>query len=745
MALKYRFVIFFIATLWVVGLLNGTSRGDEEAVLADESGTPALIDDVASRQFRIYREALLQGSTEQVRVDAAVSLLLDRNDASRQFLLDVLNNPDPPAAADAVCKALIKSRALGDTIGPRQAFLAPLLKLLASSNAQTGKLAADALLMFRYDDIASGLNEVVRANSSDKQARLNAVYAYQIRPEPAALRDLIRLRMEGPTEVAQAAEAALQEVFGIPVGTSGQVWQQILEDLQQKSPDDIRRERLLRQEMRLREVQAERDLWQKLYFALLDKQYETADDAGKMALISERLDSDIATIRLWAVGKVEQISADKLLPLRDKLLRLINDESRLVRLNTAKILSNMSSFDPAEKLLERLAVEKDNEVALAMFEALGEACFYAFSPGSKIKLPEKVRLQTLQLAEGYLQKDEPEATKKGAEIIRKLLEINNLDEKTAVYYLQQLAARFSQLQSAKNPLSADVLQMMSQLCIRGAQRQRAGQMYREFFEASLVSDNSSARLAAASGLAAVDAALAFRLFKQNNILKDASAGLRQVVFDTAAQVASAEDLAWLEPYTQANGQVETALAALKAICLRSSAEACLSFYKRIAGVATMKNFSYELLTIAESKGISDKNEAILPEIRTLLAGWYLENGTKEDLKNYLEGLQKSGAAFAFPDQPAGRMTEVLLGSNYYDLAIEIIRYRLERQSLETQSAVLLAWDRFFDSSPVAQADKAAVFERLVGLGYGGDTVWSQRLAQWRAVIGEPAAVLMPSN
>ena len=226
---------------------------------------------------------------------------------------------------------------------------------------------------------------------------------------------LIELLDKADPDVSRAAEAALKEAFGISAGTARIVWEQILRDLREKSPEDIHRERLLRQEMNLRQMQAERDRWQRLYLGALDKQFETADEASRSAMTLERLDSDLTPIRLWALDKIERSSSNGPAGLREKLLSLLGDETRQVRLRTARVLNNMSALNPAEKLLERFRLEQDGEVALAMFEALGEACFFAFSPGSKIELPGEIKLQTLEIAGGYLNSDDIETAKKGGD------------------------------------------------------------------------------------------------------------------------------------------------------------------------------------------------------------------------------------------------------------------------------------------------------------------------------------------
>jgi len=165
---------------------------------------------------------------------------------------------------------------------------------------------------------------------------------------------------------------------------------------------------------------------QKLYLGVLDKEFEPLDTASKTPYLLEKLGSDLPTVRLWALEKLQRYSAESAASLRDKLLALLSDENRLVRLATAKVLSTMSALNPAERLLGRYKEEADPQVAMAIFEALGEACFFAFSPGSKITLPAEVKTETLQIADSYTAKEDPEIAKKGAEVLRKLLELDGL-------------------------------------------------------------------------------------------------------------------------------------------------------------------------------------------------------------------------------------------------------------------------------------------------------------------------------
>jgi HEAT repeat protein len=401
----------------------------------------SIVTETSAREFRIYRDALQQGSTEDIRVDAAVVLLVQNDEQGRGALLSALRSEENPQARKAVCQALIKSRGLSQTIDSLEVFQEPLLAILQSESAEEAELAAEAMLLYDYADVAAPLDQILQNEERGSRVRMNAIYALRLRTEPTALRRLIKLLDDPDAEVAKAAETALQEAFGIPVGANREVWTGILDDLQLKSPDDIRRERLLRQEMKLRQVQAERDRWQKLYLSALDKQYEVLDETSRKETILDMIESDLDPVRIWALDNASKYPVvDEV--LREKLLSLLSDGSRDVRLQAAKALMNMSAINPAAALLERLQIEEDAEVRLAMLEALGEACFFAFSPGSDVELPKDIKLQTLEIASGYLQSESEDECIKGAEVLRKILELNNLTKDSMQSYLGLLDERY---------------------------------------------------------------------------------------------------------------------------------------------------------------------------------------------------------------------------------------------------------------------------------------------------------------
>jgi hypothetical protein len=79
--------------------------------------------------------------------------------------------------------------------------------------------------------------------------------------------------------------------------------------------------------MRLREIQEERDRWQRLYLAALDNEFETQTPEVRGKYLLERLNSDLAPIRLWALSKINRLNGNVDSALRERLLALLSDRT----------------------------------------------------------------------------------------------------------------------------------------------------------------------------------------------------------------------------------------------------------------------------------------------------------------------------------------------------------------------------------------------------------------------------------
>lgn len=712
----------------------------------EEGAVSVSRDEEANRQLRIFREALLQGTSEDIRVEAAVELLLRSDSDSRDVLVGALKSGDNPPARQAVCKALIKSRGLGQSIGSRDIFLEPLIQLLMTAPPEQASTAAEALLLYDFSDVEPRLNEILQNGPAGRPARINVVYALQIRPEPQALRSLIGLLDDPDADVSKAAENALQEAFGIPVGTSRKVWSDILDELKQKSPDDIRRERLLRQEMKLRQVQAERDRWQRLYLASLDRQYDMADEAGRARMTLEMLGSDLAAIRLWALGRVAQYPAADKDPLREKLFSLLSDESRDVRLQTARVLNNMSALNPAQKLLERFKRENDPEVALAMFDALGEACFFAFSPGSGIELSSDIKAETLNIAVQFLTGDQNETARKGAEVIRKMLELNNLDKDSVQYYLSVIHDRYQQTVGQNPVLRADLLSVMAHLCGQGLSKSHASELYADaFVQAMEVSDNPPLRLSAVRGMVNIDPSKAFSLAKQNQLMLDESPAVRLLMIQLGGVSGEPEDLEWLLKMVTANGQAEPAWRSIKDICRRQKSAFLLDLVPVLEQRVSRGDYVREILELTEQKALAENDRKNLISVREKLIQWYTVRKSWEQGLSYLDKIQFSIANSPFSDAVNADILAIYLFNGDFEKMTQVVENELVKKDFSDSSAVYGRLSSFLNDSGVPEEIKQLIFEKLTALQVENRPNWQNFIEQLSSLYASFPAPEMASG
>jgi hypothetical protein len=737
----YGFIILFL-----VIVLTQAAQAGQDALPQDAE--KAVVEDEGSRQLRIYSDTLLQGASDSIRLDAAMGLLIRKDSAAQEVLLGALSAKDNPMAQTAVCRGLIKGRTLGAAEGSLEAFLLPLIDMLKNPDVSQARLAAEALLVYRFDQILAPLSALAGSSATDKQMRLNAIYAFQLRPEPEALKCLIQLLNDSDTEIVRGAELALQESFGVPMGTSRDVWAKILKDLEKKDPTEIRRERLLRQETRLREIQADRDRWQKLYIGVVDKDFEALDAAAKTAYLQERLGADLTAIRLWALEKLQRYSAESAVALRDKLLSLLSDDNRQVRLATAKTLSAMSALNPAEKLLARYKEETDPQVEMAIFEALGEACFFAFSPGSKISLPVEIKTQTLQIADSYAAKEDPEMAKKGAEVLRKLLELNGLTAVESQHFLQTILDRYISETKRKGPIRGELLTTMARLCGQGGQKSEAAKLYAGIFKEALSTkdDNNLVRQAAAMGMVNVDKTAAMQLFRELKLAEDSSPAVRLIMIDLSSQTGTADDLDWLFAQLKSNGQGEPAWQAILAVLQRQEAKVIVKWADQVEQNIALSGQIADLLELAEQKAAAQKDELLVCQLQVRILKWYWNKGQYDQVIVYRDKLMQKNVEKEYV-QDALRQTdnytvEAYLQLRQFDKAAATTAELLKRNILGPNSELIEMISAYFASEKIVLEDKKSLLNALAEIPISLEqSWWQERLEQWRGSMGASVPVL----
>ncbi|MHC4762278.1 MAG: HEAT repeat domain-containing protein [Planctomycetota bacterium] len=714
--------------------------GCQQAGISQEAVDKTTAGYKGSRQLKIYREALLnKASSEQIHIDAATELLLSDKPLARKILIEVLEQTENVAARRAVCKALIATRTSTDIVERKEDFIEPLLQMVKEEDSVSAKLAAETTLIFPYARISKQLEKIVTDSSLPAGARVNAIEALK-RPDMKAIFKLIDLLDDIDAEVVSAAENVLKSL-GIPVvGKDARTREQIRKEIKRKGTDKFLRDWLIWQETIIRTLEGELALWKREYLAALDKIYNgTNDESARGQFLTSQLGSREAIVRLWALGKVEQlrVGTSKLpADLGPILVNMVSDENRDVRLKAANLLSLMGNVNSATKLLEQFEREQDEEVKTELFVALGEACYNAFLPSSKIKIEPEIRSKTLEFAAKYLSASMPKEVQQGAEVIRKLLEQNGLEPAELEKYLSGLAARYTQAEG-DSQLRSGLLNAMAGLCAQGVNKDKAAKVFRTLFESALSDKEELVRESAMGGLIYIDKTSALNKFRANGLVSDNSSIIKEKLIELSGDVGVVEDLDWLSESLGTEAQGRAAWRAMLKIFSRGEtrAEQMKSWIDRFETPEMQGRLNDEqmvsFLVIAEQKAADEKAEEMLEDIHGRLAELYVKGGDFERGAEYLGLLHKKAKTDEEKEAILGKLLYSYLRWPNVIAAKDLVEHRLLERDLEEGDIVLNTLEEYF-SGPPAGADVGAILKAFSQIELPKACPgWAERLKQWR--------------
>ena len=168
--------------------------------------TQAVAGGEVNQELALIKDQLFNNKDAATRMNAASVLLFKDDPAARELVLEALKQAENPAAKTAVCKALDRSRRDPRTLKNKEDFLQPLLGILGTeADPGVARSAAEASLMFSYDQVQAGLERIVNDSQLPVAIRSNAVYALQLHPDKRAVLKLIDLLGDPESEVARAA------------------------------------------------------------------------------------------------------------------------------------------------------------------------------------------------------------------------------------------------------------------------------------------------------------------------------------------------------------------------------------------------------------------------------------------------------------------------------------------------------------------------------------------------------------
>jgi HEAT repeat protein len=704
-----------------------------------------------SRQLKINREGLFKGSTDQIRIDAATVMLFSEDPLARKILLDALRQSENLGARVAVCKALSQARAEQKIVANKEDFITPLFDILATEVDDSAKFAAEAMLIFEYDQISRPLEGMVTDPSLPIEARLNGIYALRLQPDMRAIFKLIDRLDDSDEQVAAEAEKALR-FLGTPIGKDAEAREQIRSELKRRGRDEFFRDLLIRQEAKMRDIQAERDRWREQYLSASGRIYDgLSDDAARGAFLAERLASSEAAVRLWALEKVSQwrVGTKSRLPaeLGPLLVNLISDPDRNVRLKAARLLSLMGELDSAQRLLEQLEVEQNDEIKTELFVALGWACYYAFLPNAEIRVSEEVRKRTLGWATKYLLDENTEKARKGAEVIKKLLEQDGLTSAEVDRYLGLLAKRYKQeIGRAEGSLRGELLNAMAGLCAQSVYKDEAAKIFRSLFEEALRDEANLVREAAVDGLIYIDKVRAVKILRKD-FVNDSSVVVRKKLIDLAGEVGGQEDLVWLAEKVGSNAESEPAWQAMLKIFKGSDAAVLEEWTGRLDSQGAKAKLSDEqrisFLEMAERKAVAENKADMLRSIRERLARLYAKSGRFEQAAEYLGMLRQVARSAEEKEAILAELLGVYLRWPNVEAARQLVDNCLLEKDLGPNNVIVLSIENYFAEPPVA-SDSSAILKVLVEIRTPDDRpMWAEQVQRWRRRFGQTQDAAKP--
>jgi hypothetical protein len=729
--------------------------GCQQRALGAEKPPPPTTEAAAkpepSKQLEIYETTLREGKSEQIRIVSATEMLFSEDPLAREILLAVLKQPANSLARAAVCKALSQARVEQRPIKDKNDFIAPLLEMLATDDAAEAKLAAEATLIFEYRQISEQLEKMVADQAAPVKARLNVIYALTLHPDKKAVIRLITLLEDPDKQVAAASEQALRSI-GVSCGKDAEAREQIVASLKNEPVEAFLRNRLLHRETRMRNLNAELDLWQRRYRLALDRIYNAiTEDAAKAQFLAEQLRGSETTVKLWALEKLAErrqgtdkpkLSSD----IQSILLTLISDENRDVRLKTANLLSLIWELNSAGQLLAQLKVEQDDQVRVELFVALGGACYYASLPNSGITVSDDIRKQTLEWAAEYLSAQEPEKARRGADVIRKLLEQDGLSSGEVTKYLNLLAKRYQQQKNMPDAtVQGELVTAMAGLCAqRSVCRAQAAKLFRPLFEEALSSEADLVRQAAVDGLIYVDKTDALKSLRKQAV-NDPSPIVRKRLIDLAGEVGGKEDLPWLAEKVGMTGESEPAWQVMVEIFKRSDATILGDWIARFDPQGTKSKLSDEqrisFLEIAEQKAIAENKPDMRKTVSQKLAQLYSKTGQFEQAADYFQLLRQSAQTSEEKDKILPDLLDVYLRWPRVKLAADLVKECLLESDLDPNSTLVGVIDSYLGSPPPG-ADVKALLSALSQIEIGNPerrAMWRKQLRSWVERFGKVEA------
>jgi tetratricopeptide (TPR) repeat protein len=360
----------------------------------------------------------------------------------------------------------------------------------------------------------------------------------------------------------------------------------------------------------------------------------------------------------------------------------------------------MNSVEP---LLAQLGTESDDQVKIALLDALGGACSNALSVTPAKISPEK-RKQALDFAVAFLSDENTDKARKGAEVLGKLLEPNGLKPEELEGYFGLLVKRYNQQKEKPNSaLCGELLSAMAYLCKQNSVgRDKAVRLFEPLFIEALSDETDFVREKAVDGLINIDKAAALKRLRK--YVSDSSEILRKKLIDLAGEVGGKDDLVWLVEKTGSNSESGLAWQAMLKIFDGSDSATLNEWVDRLFSQNNKTRLTDEqkitFLKKAEAKAGAEPK--MLGSVIEKLAELYYTTGQFERAAEYLDRCYKSASTSGGKDSILLKLLDASLRASKVDRAAELVGECLVKEDLSPD--VLGSLDEFLSKPSGAEPD-----------------------------------------
>jgi HEAT repeat protein len=758
MNLQRLFLFILVLTLGCRTLSAGQSEAGaasppKQENPASPANTTITVPEIKpDKQIELNTRVLQTSTDESNRIDAANLLLFDPNPLARKALIETLNLTSNSAARMAICNVLIQSRKTKQEIPNKKDFIEPLLNIFSTKVDEEAHLAADAILIFKYQEIGPLLDKLVTDPEKPAKTRINVIEVLKKVWEKEAIIRLYLLVDDTNQEVAAEAAKALDSL-GFQVGFSGADRARIIADIQNKEILEVLKDLLIKQEMQLSQQKTDNESLKKFTLAVLDEAYTGigVDDATKGKFLNKYLTDSRGWVKSWAIDKVMiwRKTPQTLIPaeLEPVIISLIADPSKEVRLKALELIGLMQpmrTVDLTSQLITQFEAEQDSQVKIELLENLGIACSAALSSTATAaaKITPATRQRVLGYATDFLSSDDiPKATI-GAKVMKQLLEREGLTEQEVKTYLGRISERYNRQQADPNSnLKAELLNAMVGLAAESsAIREFARTAFEPFFSEALNSNTDFIRETAIDGLGYVNKSGALKSLSKQ-IDKERSEKARLKIIDFAKDVGTKEDLDWLSKRLSSGTTAEAkqAWAAMKKIFGTVDIETLNEWELQLLSPDSKYNLTeaqkIDFLVIVLGKTPAGNKQ----KYQELIANRYFGSGQYEQAANYFTLLYDAASNTDEKNKILPKLLDSYLRWPNEKLTAKLVNEYLSKNNFNPDDAAIVTIEKYFKDTGVT-TDKSVILKALKEITPSQvKTGWQTKLQLWSDLITKAAS------